>query len=1120
MIRDADLASPPVLQKVQSAPAKTGIPPSKTDKPRPHICVTCTRSFARLEHLKRHERSHTKEKPFECEQCTRCFARRDLLLRHQQKLHLTAAPTAGKNGKGRRESIASSGTNPAAKIRKNSTASTANGPANARPRANTISHIDGAKLGVLNNMSNPPPHQDLKGLEYAHYLQMNRGFGSFNSRGMHGGHGNMRDLPRLATQTVPENGEPTLRTAPPVQGMDGSFAFSPAQLGGPTVNPAQLHMGDVVDANGFPMDIMMEDDESFDWLRGYNSQMNFNGQHNQAINSSPSLMSHASMTDMSVSNGDMNGSHMNAVMWQNGLQRMPSGQSQYSMDGGFNNMNGTVPMQMEDMHQHGYQPQSNAESYYPSPPHVHSLSPQGASHAFSMPPQVNGSDGMSVTSSTLSGSGSARHSSVTSVSTESITEVTRHALLMSLSQPSVFGHGSRKYSQPAVSSPLRDASKAAAPTATLPSTADLQRYVNAYIQYFHPHFPFLHIPTLSFDTPAYTNNIRSAMSPGANYGSGASIVGGGGCLVLAMAAIGALYEHERPASKELFDAAKKMIQLYLEERRKVDVAGKPSPGEQSSNNTPLWLVQAMLLNVIYGHNCGDKISGDIASTHCSALVSLARAAQLLTPLPEGSAGSQAYHNGHRLSPVQEQRSREGVAFNDPFGMGSPVGDENAQWHSWAVVEERKRTLYAIFHMSSLLVSAYNHAPALMNSEVQLDLPCEEDLWCAETSSIWMAKGGSQGAQQRAIPFSTALSILLTASQAQGHQPKLSPQKPFGSGIPMAELPPSSLKPSTFGCLTLINALHNYIWETRQRHSGREWTTQETESMHAHIEPALRAWQAAWASNPTHSLERPNPYGAGPLSADCIPLLDLAYVRLFVNLGSSKEAFWQRDFDAMTEELAQGAEIIQHADHSETATEVNNTANASRNSPDRSGPTNDGNGPFAHQMGGFHSRLSKRERHLRKAAFYAADSLSMSNKLGVSFADFTGRELPLQAGLCTMDCAQILAEWVATVQERVGPYLGVLGRDPIDLRNVPAIMLLEDEDCKLLDKLADILNKTEAKTNYERNAMADENAMNGMQRLPSLSNQGYASKVLILTAYMFDRAAVWPGERRHCSRHRF
>lgn len=70
------------------------VPPTAT-KAKPYVCLTCTRPFARLEHLKRHERSHTKEKPFQCIQagnipgCGRCFARRDLLLRHQQKIHLS-----------------------------------------------------------------------------------------------------------------------------------------------------------------------------------------------------------------------------------------------------------------------------------------------------------------------------------------------------------------------------------------------------------------------------------------------------------------------------------------------------------------------------------------------------------------------------------------------------------------------------------------------------------------------------------------------------------------------------------------------------------------------------------------------------------------------------------------------------------------------------------------------------------------------------------------------------------------------------------------------------------------------------------------------------------------------
>src|SRR4051812_3936406 len=102
----------------QNGSANPAVPPPKTDKPRPHVCTTCSRSFARLEHLKRHERSHTKEKPFECPECSRCFARRDLLLRHQQKLHQTTTPSSRPRN-GRRESASNVGVG-SGRVRKNS----------------------------------------------------------------------------------------------------------------------------------------------------------------------------------------------------------------------------------------------------------------------------------------------------------------------------------------------------------------------------------------------------------------------------------------------------------------------------------------------------------------------------------------------------------------------------------------------------------------------------------------------------------------------------------------------------------------------------------------------------------------------------------------------------------------------------------------------------------------------------------------------------------------------------------------------------------------------------------------------------------------------------------------
>ncbi|KAL3470556.1 fungal-specific transcription factor domain-containing protein [Aspergillus californicus] len=59
---------------------------------RSYECNRCARTFARLEHLQRHERSHTKEKPFACDECPKSFTRKDLLVRHERLAH-SSSPT-------------------------------------------------------------------------------------------------------------------------------------------------------------------------------------------------------------------------------------------------------------------------------------------------------------------------------------------------------------------------------------------------------------------------------------------------------------------------------------------------------------------------------------------------------------------------------------------------------------------------------------------------------------------------------------------------------------------------------------------------------------------------------------------------------------------------------------------------------------------------------------------------------------------------------------------------------------------------------------------------------------------------------------------------------------------
>lgn len=377
----------------QSTPSGTdgnpnaNFPPPKSDKPRPHVCATCTRSFARLEHLKRHERSHTKEKPFECTDCTRRFARRDLLLRHQQKLHMTAMPASRQRG-ARRESTSSTTASGSVRVRKSSVANSAVGAAGGagagamRPRANTISHVDNATLGMLAAANSSTRHEggmSLNGLP---------GVGGYNFRGMStapGHHGNPHGLPKLETHGLNIDVGAGLRTAPPYGGLRGEIDLESLWFGpGSTVNPAQLHFSNSPQSlvfetpsspyhHGFPpipvAHATMDDDGNFTWLNGFENQLSFNNPNDQALDgSSPSVIStgsHSGLSDVMLDGA--NSSMHSSSVWPNSMMSNGPLTSGYAMDfsgSGFQDIYHTGQLSPKSLQAH----MAKNEQYFSSPP--------------------------------------------------------------------------------------------------------------------------------------------------------------------------------------------------------------------------------------------------------------------------------------------------------------------------------------------------------------------------------------------------------------------------------------------------------------------------------------------------------------------------------------------------------------------------------------------------------------------------------------------------------------------------------------------------------------------------------------------------------------------------------
>lgn len=1005
---------------------------------------------------------------------------------------------AGANGNGR--------------VRKNSVAninvSAINGAASnqVRPRANTISHVDLSSLGLIDNQGQIQRMNALGlGMNGNNLMGGLPGVGQFDYRGMSnsmGNHGNAHGLPKLDTQHINHmDMTNALRTAPPqasFAGFDLDQLFSPNT----TINPAALHFGSAgqIHSTNIPFGLdpgtnqQVPVDDDFGWMRNW-GMLNGNDHENAVDESSPSRISSGdSPSDFpeSMSNSQATMPMQNNFQWQpqdlSLHQTLSHGSTgPFHLDGLGNGLpsldqqHGTMSPSLQDPTPSGdayfqqamMQQQNNAKVH---PSQLDIVQPQSANF-FGNPISNVDSDSPSMSSPSMTSSTSARQSSMTSASTDSITESTRQALLNSLSQPSLLvGHNQRKYSTPAISSPLSAGAGGRTSTPegiTLPSRADLQRYIEAFMQYAHPHLPITHIATVTFNPVDLVSPQKG--SPSAAAPSPYVTANGPQCLILGMAAIGALYEYDHVASKSLFEAAKKMISLYLEDRRKADMASAINR-EATHSTTPLWLVQAMLLNVIYGHHCGDRLAAEISSNHIAALVSLARSANLQTlDEPHTTDGDTAMGNGDH-------------------------GDLHSTWIKWKVAEEQKRCFFGIFILSSLLTIAYNQTPSIMNSEILLDLPCDEELYEAPSAEEWHARGGLARVEENSLSFADALSSLLTANQRV-------PTFDNGNfGIVSNNLPVSEIKPSTFGSLVLINALHNYIWETRSRHRGREWTMQETDAMIANIEPALNAWMAAWKANERHTLERPNPFGLGPLAADSIPLLDLAYVRLYVNLGRTAEAFWSRDFNKMAHELNVFNDFSDGSNDPEAQIE------ARRQSVSKSSSASLAQRRMS-QATPNDQAARRRELHLRKAAAYAADALTVACNFNLTYSDPHAHELPIQAAICFLDCAHVLAEWSATVQERTGQYIGVLGRDNIDFADVPAVMLLAPEDMEMLHKLDQIYKSMKDKHNHQENllSMNPNNFQSNLHNGVDLDRCGYGSKIMRVTAMMLEKAVIWPSK---------
>ncbi|CAI7582507.1 hypothetical protein N7533_010035 [Penicillium manginii] len=246
------------------------------------------------------------------------------------------------------------------------------------------------------------------------------------------------------------------------------------------------------------------------------------------------------------------------------------------------------------------------------------------------------------------------------------------------------------------------------PDFTLPSRHTLTRYLTSYFEGFHPHIPFIHIPTFRFSECSAE-------------------------LVLAMMTIGAQYRFEHRNAEKIFHVSKAVL---YERMSRESQSGYPMASQYGDQNR----------------------SAGSGGTAASRKMEVVRCLLVLM----------SYATWERAGLVQEAFHIQGqlVQHLRDVGLTEPYSDARGQpldWYEWADQESLRRTkliAFCFIHIHSL---AYNVYPSLRSSEIHMRLPCSTIEWIANNAVEWEAAQQARGPQQ--LFFQDALTLLLQKSRS-------------------------------------------------------------------------------------------------------------------------------------------------------------------------------------------------------------------------------------------------------------------------------------------------------------------------------------------------------------------
>lgn len=710
------------LDRIPENLGPNGTTPS--GKPRLFVCTVCTRAFARHEHLKRHERSHTKEKPFSCGVCQRKFSRRDLLLRHAQKLHAGCDDAIKRL---RRRSIRSKSvsspsnkeilmademdvdSDPKAKRQKVFNEGDSGDGENSQLLTPSVSSNN---TNLLFSNSQHPPHP-IHSVSHGNiFSNTHSGIGASDFKGRRSSFSaasasNYASVPQsqLRNNYYQDSVEFSTPQLLPVENLLGSDNLNHQSintwlsdinalpgldfLNNFSLNDSQQQQQQQKELDNSVTPSSLLSDSKVSSTGSRPKRQNVARRSQSRKSSTTNLKQETDIFGYSFYDDDytLANQHDEFQDMKFSYPKLPSSYlkeySSSSPDGSnSNNLNDYELLSELEIPNHEEKILAAGYSFYGS--NDFAPSTMSPANMFNLKSE-NDTSAMDIDSH-KDFSNHHENQNQQNGENDQYAEDLSSETLFTENLKSNIEKVLSKY--PFVNIPPPD----------LPQLDTLNSFCQIFKEKFLSHYPFIHSSILNEKTMyQYTKNDDSPNDLTSNV-----------CLPLLIATTGSLYSNNKKISADLYEISRRCIHVYLDLRKKTDDAEKAT-----THNSPLWLVQCLILSVLYGLFAEyDESDLSIILRQVNALCTLIKVSKFT---------SLKFEN-------------ENIEINEDY------------FKEYILYQSKIRTVFMIFNISSTLTCFYDLTPFIKYKEIKCDLPDLENYWtcsnveefkqkCVENSSL-------------------------------------------------------------------------------------------------------------------------------------------------------------------------------------------------------------------------------------------------------------------------------------------------------------------------------------------------------------------------------------------------